>query len=599
VWIPVGETIDKRPGVSTFGNALGANLRVVWATVSNDLTEAASILDTGSGLHEIWYRTSGGNWTIVPDYRDINSSVNPHEMVWVGRKLYAKGNPTGGDLIGAIIFDLDNPSTSRPWGYLRPTAAPTFTASGGWNSSGSDDVEPAIGARYAYTFETITGHETSRSPYTGKSAVVSGKYPAMTIPGDADTTNIPFINVYRTGDGGNALFFIERITNTGAGSIAYEDQNFEPDGNFSSGLNFSRPSPTETSNDPPPTVESGTIGVSAIERCSPLAQFGGRIFFAIGKNLYWSVNDEAIAGSGVLEESFRGGNFLDANRATFREDIFDLQDTSDGLYIFTARNVFMLTGELRQEIRIRTIFPGIGVYDRRCSTVAGSFVLWLDQNRELRSVSNVAGIPSILSVPLNGEHKVASRRYQLDQHAIDEYLWITVAVIDDTTPANTKYFVYDSTRQLWFPPWNIASTAIWFEFTIANGTAIGQLDLTVFTDFGSNYGATLVCSAMRIPGGNHINILRAEAAVPVLEFLEIYHIGDAPTVTVRVDALSGGSATTKSNPVATPEPTGYTRGYYYLDAIGDRFSPVLVVPSGSTLWSLLSMASVFAPNLGE
>ena len=180
------------------------------------------------------------------------------------------------------------------------------------------------------------------------------------------------------GMGAVGLFFLEQIANTGS-AITFVDENFPSDSDssvdtgFSSGVDHSRPSPGPTDNDPPPTVEGGTIGVDAIERSSPIAEWGGRIFFAVGKNLYWSVNDEAVPGSGILQESFRGGAVLRPNRSTFRETVLDLQASTDGLYIFTSKNVFILTGERRAEIRPRILFPDIGIHDRHCSVFSGRY----------------------------------------------------------------------------------------------------------------------------------------------------------------------------------------------------------------------------------
>ena len=378
IWVPVSGTIDRRPGIRTlYNDAGGATDLTRHVVVAEDSSLAASVYSTVSQDYGIWYKDVGSDWVMVPNNREINSSVSPHEMLWVGRKLYAKGNPIG-DKIGAIVFDLDDPARSHWWGLLRPSAAPTFAPTADWLDSGTDNVKPLFGARYAYTFISSTGHESSISNFTNHSAKIDGKYPRLIFPTAADNDDIVHFHIYRSPDGGGRLFFVEEIDNTGQ-EITWNDEHFTEGGNFSSGLNFSRAAPGPDTNDPPPTVESGEIGVDAIERCTPIVEWSGRIIFGVGKNLYYTVNDEAVPGSGVLQESFRGGSILRPNRATFRENIRDVLTTTNGVYIFTTKNTYIMTGERRQEIRFRQIYPEIGVHDRHCSTAVGGDVVWLDQ----------------------------------------------------------------------------------------------------------------------------------------------------------------------------------------------------------------------------
>ena len=601
VWIPYGLTIDKRPGVVANGNQMSANYTAVWGTTSEAGTIAVSFLHTPSSRYSVLYRKSGGNWTLVTDLRNVQTSLTPHEMVWVRDKLYIRGQPgSGQDKIGAIIYNESDDSVDL-WGVERSEDAPAFTSSAGWNSSGSDTVAPvAGGARYCYTYVSTTGHESSRSPFSDLSGNVASKYPAMTVEGLADTTNIPSINIYRSGDGGGGMFFIEQITNTGAGAINYEDTNFEPGGNFATNLDVTRPAPTRTSNEPPPTVETGVLGTDPVQQSAPIAIYGGRIYMPVGRNLYFTALDERVPNSGNPEECWRLDNTPSANKISFQGVVVDTLATRGGLLVWTARDTYIITGTNRSEIRARVLYPEVGARSRHCSTSFGDVVAWLDQDGQLRLATNT-GNPAVVSGPLDDAQVIASRRYQVRYIKRRHYDWILVSVIDDTTPTNTKVFVYDPNRQLWFPPWSITTRTI-LEFGIVMGatTAVGQLTLSSAADHGSGFDGVIAFSLKNPPAGNQLNLRRVESTDSVLAYAEIQWKGsDTPTVSVRKSSLSTSTSTTRSDSLTSSTPIGYSRGFFYLGEPSDRFGLLLTLPSSSNTFQLIGAGLVFEPEMGD
>ena len=124
---------------------------------------------------------------------------------------------------------------------------------------------------------------------------------------------------------------------------------------------------------------------------------------------------------------------LNPNRITFREALVDIQASTDGLYIFTAKNTFIVTGERRAEIRARILFPDIGIHDRHCSVAVGGAVVWLDQDLNLRSTSSGVEargtIPDILSTPLNREQAAnPDHHIRIDAHHVSDYLWVSIFI---------------------------------------------------------------------------------------------------------------------------------------------------------------------------
>ena len=342
------------------------------------------------------------------------------------------------------------------------------------------------------------------------------------------------------------MFFVEEIDNTGQ-EITWNDEHFTEGGKFSSGLNFSRTAPGPDTNDPPPTVESGEIGVDAIERCTPIVEWSGRIIFGVGKNLYYTVNDEAVPGSGVLQESFRGGSILRPNRATFRENIRDVLTTTNGVYIFTTKNTYIMTGERRQEIRFRQIYPEIGVHDRHCSTAVGGDVVWLDQNLDLRmAVSGLKSegtIPAILSSPLKGEQAENPDYYiRVDAHHIVGYLLVSIFIAyqrgTKLTPipqnTNATIFVFDALRKFWFAPWYIEATTIWERFHVVNSTVVGRLDVKTHGDFGHPVDGAIVTSSSLVIGEADLNVTDADFGFQSAEGVELSWKGSNLVNAVKV-----------------------------------------------------------------
>ena len=625
IWVPVSGTVDRRPGIRTLHPDSGPGKTTRHVVVAEDDSLAATVYHTGSRRYELWYKDTDNDWAEVPVNRGSNVSVSPHEMLWIGRKLYIKGNPLA-DRLGSIVFDLDHPDRSHWWGLLRPPAAPTFAPTDDWLDSGTDRVEPIFGARYAYTFISSTGHESSRSDFTDRSAKINGKYPRLIFPVTTDSASVDDIEhyrIYRSPDGGGRLFFIEEIENIGQ-ALTWNDTNFEEGGNFSSGLNFSRPAPGPDTNDPPPTVESGEIGVDLIQRCTPIVEWVGRIVFGVGKNLYYSVNDEAAVGSGVLQESFRGGSILRPNRATFRENILDVLTTTHGVYIFTAKNTYIMTGERRSEIRFRQIYPDIGVHDRHCSTAVGGDVVWLDQNLDLRSaesgLKSEGTIPAILSSPLKGEQASHPDEYiRVDTHHIVGYLLVSIFVGQQggtkETPipldAVSTIYVFDALRKFWFAPWHIEATTIWERFHVVNFTVVGRLDVSTYGDFGHALDSVIVTSSSLVVGEADLNVTNVDFGFQSAEGVELTWKGtDLVNTTVKIgvevlaDPPFDPDLFTDCNrgDGVIREPEGMSLGKFWLpsDAASGRYFAISIdIPTDQKPWSLLNALFIFSRTLSE
>jgi len=206
--------------------------------------------------------------------------------------------------------------------------------------------------------------------------------PKIIIQGNADTTNIPYINIYRTKNGGGTFLFLEQITNTGAGDITYYDDSF---GTGGSSTTYNDPvpddvldgenrrlGPSTVSNDPPPTVEdpliTGTNTPSNL--CFGMAIHAGRIWISVGKTLFYSSREELIAG--INEESFKSGTA--GNFIPFGELIVGLESTNQGLYVLTTKRLVLITGITRDtftDVQISMLGGAIPSYDKHERNLIG------------------------------------------------------------------------------------------------------------------------------------------------------------------------------------------------------------------------------------
>ena len=602
LWQKVGMGLTKRPGLVANGNALGAGHVPYHMEISENGTIALSVFHTASGEYRVMIRKSGGSFVQITTVHPV--SETPHEFVWVRNLLYVRSdNAAAGSKYAGLVYNETDDNVDF-WGLERPDTAPAFTADSGWNSSGSDTVAPILGARYAYTWVSRLGHESSRSPFTDLSAVVSGKYPAMNVQGHAETTLMPNINIYRSGDGGGGLFFIEQIANTGAGSILYEDTNFSPGGNFATGLDITRPSPTRNSNTAVPTVESGEIGTDPVERSSPLAFYGGRVWLAVGRNLYYSSNDESIPRSGLLEHSFRLDGTASASQISFNNSVKHILATRLGLIIWTAKDTFVQRGVIRSDIVAKPLYERIGILDRHCADSFGDSFFWIDQDYEVRASSGTS-VPLTISQFLDGEIKTlgATGNYLIELRVIKlgPYDLLVVHVGHNTDLSNSRQFIYDINRQIWFTPWRIPTRSIGEFGTFIEFDDVSSLDIATTGDLGGAYAAAARFSLEKHPAGNLVNLRRTETLITPLHYVEVEHEGAEGelTVAVRQDSLSTSLSTTKSNPGAAPDPTGYTKGYYQLNRLGERFAVDIDLSSTVNAFDIHSIRLGFEPSEGD
>ena len=527
-----------------------------------------------------------------------------------------------------------------------------------WRNWSTSDhlIDVSLFWRYSYCKKTVTGHYSSRAPLEtnpdklpSQTGPFFDQVPKITVTGDADTTNIPSLVIMRSEDGGGVLYELKTITNTGAGSITFEDKFLE---SGASGGTFNDPlpdevlnrglrSPSETGQNPPPTV-TGTkvVGTDAVSRSTPIETYAGRLWFAIDNILFFSGQEEVLLG--IPEESWDYGT-ASGRFFRFPSPITNIKATNDALYVFTVSGTtFQVTGTNGQTFNFRPVFDNIGApynhpaaITRFGSTVAlltHDFRIVLIENDQYRAISDPLFTDLIDSANLGA-------RFELTYFGDLEKEWLIVAAHNDLNPLLSRQWIYDLRlseqfkRDFWSPPWTIKATAmlssrvftsqsqrrlvfyLWDPDT--NTGRLARLDPTnrtgtdpiPGTGAGEGFNWDFVTSLFRVPPGNHVNQLRVPGAVPAayelmidrLQFTSADSVPDRdPDVFYFWDDL--WTQPIQTQPVESParrrESLAYRTMVFPLYNTGQRIAVMMRQQLSSQLVQICNLAMKFAPNSG-
>lgn len=567
MYVTFGGKLAKRPGTIPLVNSIKVGGRIdrweIYETLdTNPYVFILASIFTGSVWEMFYMRRDDATpaWTNMGSLRGLNASTRSHEIVIKRGLAYIKGFPGGGEKLGTVIFNATaNMPFTTIWGVLGPTTPATLSDPIGWPAS-AHDVTVLAGWKYTYCLVTKSGNVSNQAPLQtnpDKDPSVSGPFtnsiPQVTITGDADTVNIPNINVYRTTDGGGTFYFLKQIANPGATTVLFEDKYL---GSGGSGTTFADPipdanlditlvAPTLTSNSPPPSVVSpGVVGVDAIQPSTRIVEYAGRLWYAIGQYLFYSALEEL--NDGVPEEAWPSGLF--GNFFRFQFPITNLKATIDGLHVFTLQNISKITGTSLETFNPKPFLNYVGHPKNhpKAITPLGNGIGFLTQDFRIATIDD--DNLSILSDPLLTDITdavSAGSEIELTQWAeLDkDYL---VVIANNSNPALSKQWIFDRKRsaqnksEFWFAPWNIPTCGVLsgrIQETIANrrlvfaiydgaNTALCRLDATgntasdATTSLSSiGYAVNFTTHLITIPPGNHYNALRKPAGTPVMQAL--------------------------------------------------------------------------------
>jgi hypothetical protein len=517
-----------------------------------------------------------------------------------------------------------------------------------WTAS-AHPVAVNLGWSYSYSWVTTTGQVSNRAPIQtvitslpSNTGPFLNLIPAITVQGNADTTNIPTIRIWRITDGGGTYMFVQDITNTGAGNITYQDKSLTgsdpiPDAN----LNSQNLAPSLTSNGPPPTVLSPlVVGVATPAQSTPIAYYAGRLWFGMGNVVFFSANEEL--NTGIPEESWPSGTF--GNFYRFQYPIVNVRGTSNALYIITTKAVYELTGTTLDTFNVLPLLSNVGGaqgHPRALDTYQDSIV-WLTndlrvgllQGRNYKTLSIELGTDYVNLINQHSAEMDIHYWAELDRE------WITLTAIDKVTPSNTRMWVYDVNKSVeteqnfWQTPWSIPTSAVAsgraretqqqrrLVFFSWNGTTgfvtritSNALDIVGTDDLpgalASTFDFKIQTGPFQVPPGNHVNALRRPGLLPIVYDYVLertVYPGDVDPVSAfylnDITYMTGG--TTYEIPVPPPtDPTrdsastGYKTMLFPIEQKGKRLAIEIDKFASKDLFELQNMIIRWSSDAGS
>ena len=399
---------------------------------------------------------------------------------------------------------ISGTSTTK-WGITAPAAAPTIGTTG-------TGITAYVGWYYRYTYcNSSTGHESSASPLSACTGIVSNKTVSVTVVASSDT-QVDQIRVYRTTDGGSTdPNLMQELSNSPFSNAGATLSDTTADTSLGTRL-----CPGTTSNDPPTAS-------------SKLCTFAGRIYTAVNATSYFSALEE-LPQNGVPEESFPSG--LDGNSKSWPQAVNAQAPLPDGVAVFTQGKIWEIQGDRRDNLRYPGLLDLRGAISATAVTSLGGSVAWLDTSSQVWMDDQEIGF-DIRSDIKTIDHTQAYLAFYLQ----GRFHWL--CLLDG---ANGKIYTYDLDSEQWMPPKVLpaAASALSSGQTASgtvslvcalNKTKIYKLNSASYNDGGTTYTPTGILNLLRVgpPEGKFLNV-SLETNAKTATYVG-YELDDDPTNT--------------------------------------------------------------------
>lgn len=540
--------------------------------------------------------------------------------------------------IGLEAMTVTSTGAGTNWTVTRPTLGSTASAHTtderityfDWTAS-AHAVNIWSYWRYTYAWVNEFGHISNRAPGETNPDLMQSETgpfwdlcPKVTVQGNADTTNIPTINVYRTQDGGGTFYFVGAVANTGAGDITFEDRLLETGPAYATTqdpipdnlLDTFNISPDLDSNTAPPTVISPlVIGTDTPEGSTPLASYASRIWYGVRNVLFYSGNEEIA--EGIPEESFPAG--IDGNFFRFQHNIVSLAASEAALYVFTTEHTYKITGSDLLTLNVAPLYHNIGGYSATSVARMGKNVAFLTHDRRvavirendtLEFISEPCGDSWNYPGAESGEYSFTYWG-EKDRDLLFVFFYL---------PGSSRTFVFDAkltgtTKEpFWHAPWDVearAALAAKYDgpnrlLLLAQPTGIRKIGFDTNWMDGTNGYDWIVRSGLQlVPSGNHVNDLRVSGLTPVVVRALIertkYPADRPPHITFAYDDFW----TAEVPAVSTHQPTSHEASKWYDTLIAEadqaafRVGISLAVHNSVTPVELQTLTTTWAPDSGS
>jgi len=528
------QLMERRPG---FADSVEANpttftnvVRHIWFTKWGTGGFYSIVNDISGGFSKIYKMLLGtdANYSLI----FTSSTADPFDFAISNNTLFM-GNGTD------MRKYISGASTTK-WGITAPSAAVTVASSG-------TGISAFSGWFWFYTYaSSVTGHESSVSPISVCSQIITNKTMQIGVAASADG-QVDQIRAYRTTDGGsqdptlarelsnspfpNIGWTFTSVANASAGSTVYTGtpsgasgfassvgQTFTVAG-FTTGANNGAFACTASSATTLTLTNAGGVsethaatGILTVLDTTPDTSLstrtapgyttndpptpsdklttdatGGRIFTAQNASTYFSAQEELPA-NGSPWECFPSG--ADGNSYSWPQEVQAQATQADGVGVLTRGKIWKIAGNLRNNFIQQGLLDRRGTISVTAVASLGNSVAWLDTASQVFLDGQEIGFDIRTDIK-NIDHSQA----YLCIHISGRFHW--VCLLDG---ANGKIYVYDMDTQQWLPPFTLPgvasalssgeSSAGVVTLTVALGkTKMYNLNISKFNDGGSAYSA--------------------------------------------------------------------------------------------------------------
>lgn len=227
-------------------------------------------------------------------------------------------------------------------------------------------------AKYAYSFKnSVTDTVSTASPASLARALPVGAEAVIQGYGSTDL-QVDTIQIFRTTQGGSLLLLLDEIPAPVSGLWTYVDTL--PD----TSLNIEVPAPINHANDPPATG------------FTPSAYHLGRIWGMVDNTVYFSNGPDTLDGNG--NEAFPPANsFVFPSKAT------RLWPSSQGLFVFTVSDVYLISGLGTPASPFYSLpfLTGLGLLNYNAFDINGTTLYLLTSDRQVVSLDLSSGVSEV------------------------------------------------------------------------------------------------------------------------------------------------------------------------------------------------------------
>jgi hypothetical protein len=335
----------RRPGLTRWSNQAVSSSTTPLSYFSHELANSVNIYtDRTTDVYQMTTSTA----TVI-----YNKGIR-HGRIYFGSSGDTLYFTHGGVGVSSLLPHRKkiNNDAVKVWGITAPSTAPTVT------HDGSTGQRVRIGWKYTYVYKDSTdGHVSSPSPISTDTGNFLNDIVHIAVTASAET-RVDKIDLYRTTDGGSTLFYHSEVSNT---SQTIDDTSSDDS------LNTAIIAPGSGDNEPPPAA-----GTSFVEH-------NGRFWMISTDKVYFNGDSN----NGVKEECWPL-----LNNFKFPTFPHAIASTSQGLLVFCTKDIYLITGELLEEFRIRKLRSQLGALSQFCVAADGDIIYVYTTSKELLRISD-------------------------------------------------------------------------------------------------------------------------------------------------------------------------------------------------------------------